>query len=257
MGSVVRLDNDRARADGQAQPGRGMARSDVMFVAAVVGASVLSSVLITVMIVGLLIEAIIPAVVIPTVVSVPASLYSVRQRLKIEALNAQLEELLRRDQLTGVLTRRYFLGAVQGPPTRPGALLVIDVDKFKLVNDTWGHPAGDRVLTEIAGRIGRAAGPGILVGRLGGEEFAVFAPGLAEAEGAALAEALRQDVAALPVLYEGTPIRCTISIGLALVPAGADSFDTYMRLADRALYAAKRKGRDQVCLAASPREVRA
>lgn len=126
-----------------------------------------------------------------------------------------------------------------------------------MMNDTWGHPAGDRVLAEIAARIARAAGPGDRVGRLGGEEFVVFAPGLADDAGAALAEELRRTVAAAPILFEGTPIRCTISIGLAMVPAGAGDFDIWMRLADRALYTAKRKGRDQVCLAAAPREARA
>lgn len=257
MGKIVRLERDRARLDKAVVPGRGMSRADVLFIVFVVGASVLSSVVVTLVMVGPLVEALIPAIVIPTVVSIPATLYLVRQRQKIQALNAQLEDLLRRDPLTGVLTRRYFLSAAQGPPTVAGALLVIDVDRFKGVNDTWGHPAGDRVLSEIASRIARAAGPEDLVGRLGGEEFVVFAPDLGEEAAADLAERLRRTVAALPILFDGTPIRCTISIGLAMVPAGADDFDVWMRLADRALYTAKRKGRDQVCLATTPRDVRA
>lgn len=246
--------------DGRGPAGAGgslVTRADYLFVLTVVGASVVSSVVLALMIVGPYAEAIIPAIVIPAVVSIPASLYLVRQRHKIAVLNRQLEALLRQDQLTGVLTRRYFLTGVQAAVGRGGAMLVIDVDAFKAVNDTWGHSAGDAVLGQIAGRIAAAAGPDIWVGRLGGEEFAVFAPGMEAAAGASLGERLRQAVAARPVAFEGTPIPCTISLGLALVPPGAAEIDPFMRAADRALYRAKRDGRDRLCLAAEPREARA
>ncbi|WP_093992114.1 GGDEF domain-containing protein [Flavimaricola marinus] len=235
---------------------RGMSRPDLRFVAVVVVASVVSSVLTTLLVVGPLVEAIVPAIVIPAVVSLPASIYMVRQRQKIQMLNMQLEDLLRRDPLTGVLTRRYFLNGVQSAMAGGGVLLVIDVDAFKSVNDTWGHPAGDRVLTEIAGRIGRAAGPDVRVGRLGGEEFAVFAAGVGLTDGQRLGEALRSEVAAMPISFDGTAITCTISIGLSMVPSDAEDVDPFMRLADRALYTAKQAGRDQVCLA-EPLEARA
>lgn len=115
MGNIVRLERDRSRLDRAVVPGLALSRADLLFVVVVVGASVLASGVITAIMLGPLVQALIPAIVIPTVVSVPATLYLVRQRLRIEALNRQLEELLRRDPLTAVLTRRYVLTAAQGP----------------------------------------------------------------------------------------------------------------------------------------------
>lgn len=253
MGRVVRL--DKQHAGGGPPPGRRpvTSRTDVVFVVVVVTASIVSSVLSALYFVGPIAEAIIPAIIIPAMVSTPASLYMVDQRQKIQVLNHRLEDLLRLDQLTGVLTRRYFLSGVAAHLAGGGALLIIDVDAFKSVNDTWGHPAGDAVLTEIAGRIGAAVPPDVWVARLGGEEFAVFAAGVGGEAAERLGERLRRAVAARPIAIETTAITCTISLGLVVVPPGHSDIDPFMQAADRALYSAKRAGRDQLCLADAPR----
>jgi diguanylate cyclase len=219
---------------------------DVLFVVGVAAASVGGSVGMTLLQIGPEPSALSTAVLIPFIVSVPVATYLTRQRSRITALNAQLNELVRRDALTGLLNRRAFVAGVEG--AGPGALILIDADRFKAVNDTYGHPAGDSVLADIASRLGHVAGPAALTGRLGGEEFAVFAPGLSLSQGADLAQALRAAVATRSVSHVGLAIPCTISLGLAMIGPGV-TLTQAMAAADAALYAAKAQGRDRVVLA--------
>ncbi|GIF13656.1 GGDEF domain-containing protein [Actinoplanes teichomyceticus] len=157
------------------------------------------------------------------------------------------------DGLTGVYTRRFLSEALDVHGERAArhgtslAMLLLDVDHFKRINDTYGHPAGDQVLVEVARRLQDACRSTDIVARFGGEEFAVLVT--PDPDGlATLAERLRERVAGTPVLVDGrAAVAVTISIGAAELPGGA-STDDLLNAADAALYAAKRGGRNRVVM---------
>jgi diguanylate cyclase (GGDEF)-like protein len=165
-----------------------------------------------------------------------------------------LQQASRTDSLTAIFNRRHFsemleaeLERSRGEHLTPGVLLV-DVDHFKLVNDTFGHLMGDAVLVEVARRLRRALRRFDTVARWGGEEFIVLAPAL-EGNGQLheIADALRRSVSEHPIAHGGQSLDVTVSIGGVLVDP-ASSADANVELADRSLYSAKRRGRDRVRL---------
>ena len=130
---------------------------------------------------------------------------------------------------------------------QPLSLLMIDVDHFKRINDSHGHPAGDQVLSELAAEIGRAARSTDLLYRYGGEEFALLLHNT-PAEGALItAERIRRAAAKLEVTYRGSVLNFTVSLGIATLHD--DSAAELLRRADEALYRAKHEGRNRVCMA--------
>lgn len=165
----------------------------------------------------------------------------------------ELRTIAYTDVLTHMLSRRAWCDGVEkeiGRAFRQAStlsVLMIDLDHFKQVNDTFGHDTGDRVLKKTAQVISKALRKHDLAGRLGGEEFAVCLIGAGQETAAAIAERIRQRVAALE--FDGLPeMRCTISVGVAeLLPE--DDLDALLKRADEALYAAKEQGRDQVQIA--------
>ncbi|WP_432495831.1 histidine kinase N-terminal 7TM domain-containing diguanylate cyclase [Kineococcus gypseus] len=176
----------------------------------------------------------------------------------VERLRAQLAEDSVRDPLTGLHNRRFLdaalaaeLGAQPPAGRAPGAgLLLLDVDRFKVVNDTHGHAAGDEVLVAVAGALADGARPGDVVARSGGEEFVVLLPGAGAEATAARAEELRAACARLCVpVPRGAGVRPTVSIGTAVHPADGTDAPSLLAAADRALYAAKAAGRDRVVAA--------
>ncbi|MCB1956887.1 MAG: GGDEF domain-containing protein [Rhodocyclaceae bacterium] len=174
------------------------------------------------------------------------------QRLTIE--QEELLQLATRDALTGVLNRRGILDQLDGQYSRARrgkglmGLILIDVDHFKDVNDRYGHAVGDAVLKEIAWRIDRDLRQYNHLGRIGGEEFLIVLGDADGAHGVAIAERLRQLVAARPVSCEGEDVPVTISAGVvqALDPAIAGDYETLIAIADQALYEAKNAGRNRV-----------
>jgi diguanylate cyclase (GGDEF)-like protein len=170
--------------------------------------------------------------------------------------NEDLDRISRTDALTGLRNRRHVeeylvkLTSLARRNAEPIAVLVIDIDHFKSVNDTHGHDAGDAVLREVAGRMLGSVRLEDMVGRWGGEEFLVVLPNTA-AEGAAeLAERLRQVVAETPCrLAGGEAVQVTISVGCAA--SLMDDAGTLVRSADAAMYEAKESGRNRVVMAAS------
>ena len=177
-------------------------------------------------------------------------------RLRIEhdrarSAEAQAYELARRDPLTGLRNRRGFVEAVEPMLERtragkgPAGLLLIDVDLFKRINDTFGHDAGDMVLVTIARRIERWESPNCKVARLGGEEFALMVSGLGKEALAAFADSVRQGIGACEHDEAIGSNKVTVSIGVAESGRETD-FRALYRQADEALYAAKRQGRDCV-----------
>ncbi|GIH96405.1 diguanylate cyclase [Planobispora siamensis] len=178
---------------------------------------------------------------------------------RMSGLIAAQRRLAMTDALTGLSTRRLLEESMRGEISRSGrhgttlGLLLIDVDHFKRVNDTFGHPAGDAVLAETARRIRAVCRDGDLAARFGGEEFAVLAPHTTQAGLALLAERIRAVVAAAPVAAdESTGVPVTASVGGAIMPLHARTADDLIRIADEALYAAKNAGRNRVLIGPLP-----
>jgi len=166
---------------------------------------------------------------------------------------ARLMELATRDELTGLGNRRYFVQRgeealrLAARHHRPLSLLMIDLDKFKQVNDRFGHAAGDDVLKFLAVSLSLHSRSTDTCGRIGGEEFAIVLPETALPEALASAERIREAVARTPVPTDQSaePIAITVSIGAATLAPG-QSLDALLEEADRALYEAKRSGRNRV-----------
>jgi diguanylate cyclase (GGDEF)-like protein len=168
-----------------------------------------------------------------------------KERAEFEQRKAALT-----DSLTGVANRRAFFdhgnplleGAIA--ERRPVALLLFDLDRFKEINDSAGHQAGDRVLQAFCDLVGASIRPGDLFGRLGGEEFAYLLVDASMAQALHAAERLRRDFAA--VSFPHLVVNPTVSVGVAMANEAGRSLSTLLALADRALYRAKADGRNRV-----------
>ncbi|NIZ92416.1 diguanylate cyclase [Kineococcus rubinsiae] len=169
----------------------------------------------------------------------------------IDRLRADLAEEATRDPLTGLRNRRRFSEDLSGalerarPEGRPTAVVLLDVDHFKRINDTHGHAVGDRVLIAVAEALRRTARYDDVV-RYGGEEFVVVLPDHDATAAAARAEQLRAACAELQLVAAGVRLRVTLSAGVAASPEHGSTPDDLLLTADRALYAAKEAGRDRV-----------
>ncbi|MEU8243711.1 GGDEF domain-containing protein [Actinoplanes missouriensis] len=160
------------------------------------------------------------------------------------------------DGLTGLRSRRYFEEALGNESARaeryhlPLSMLLLDIDHFKNVNDTYGHNGGDRVLVEVTHRLRELTRPGDVVARYGGEEFAVLLPATGPEQAREIAERIRRGVSAAPIaVSDSRLVRVTVSVGVAGMPAVATTAELVLT-ADRALYAAKNAGRNRVTSAA-------
>lgn len=170
----------------------------------------------------------------------------------IEQIRAIRESAIH-DYLTGLYNRRYLFEAgeaLQAHARRGGtrlAAVMLDIDHFKRVNDTYGHLAGDRVLKEIAGVLGKGVRRADLIGRYGGEEFCILLPGIERDALLAKLEALRASVAATPIAHGAEHLTVTISLGASQEPA--ETLQALIDRADAALYQAKEGGRNRVVMA--------
>jgi diguanylate cyclase (GGDEF)-like protein len=173
-----------------------------------------------------------------------------RDVTELERLRAELTEQATRDHLTGLHNRRHLTTVLDEAVGADGdlAVVMLDVDHFKSVNDRFGHAAGDRLLIALATEITRAAGPGATVARYGGEEFVVVLPGADGPAAVACAERLRRRCADLTLDTDQGPLCPTISAGVAWLAPG-QAADDLLRAADQALYAAKAAGRNRVTAA--------
>ena len=178
-----------------------------------------------------------------TILAAVAMLVLIKERG--EALYRQAS---RTDTLTGIANRGSFLEDMQARLSRKaeGTLMVFDLDRFKAINDTHGHAAGDVVLKRFSARVSSLLEEGMLFCRFGGEEFALFAPHHDIAMAQEFADMLRADIAAMAIVFEGREIGVSVSIGLADVATFGADFDRLHSAADSALYAAKEGGRNRV-----------
>jgi two-component system cell cycle response regulator len=197
-------------------------------------------------------------------------------RVRTQLRRKRLQERLRKnyhrslslaltDELTGLYNRRYLFAhlseVLERMPTAAGetAVMLFDIDHFKQVNDRYGHPAGDDVLRELAGRAIRQVRSVDLVGRLGGEEFVVVMPETSLSGAVVVAERLRLAVAEQPFILQenGAKLSVTVSIGIAVTGEDEETQDTLLKRADDALYAAKNGGRNRtVALTAEEAQAR-
>lgn len=176
---------------------------------------------------------------------------------RLRELNAQLTDESTHDKLTGLYDRGYFDMALARETRRaarydrPLSLAMADVDHFKRVNDTFGHPMGDLALQHVAGLLLGAVRATDYVCRYGGEEFAILLPETNLGQALAMAERTRSSIESRPVNL-GTPVSLTICLGVAAYPDHAADGPTLVAQADAALYAAKAAGRNRVAAAEGP-----
>jgi diguanylate cyclase (GGDEF)-like protein len=156
------------------------------------------------------------------------------------------------DALTELPNRRAFDRALARASRGPLALVALDIDHFKQVNDTLGHAAGDAALRHLARVLREGLRDGDVAARVGGEEFEVLLPGGDLRLGLEVAERLRAQVEARPFQAEGTELRLTLSCGVSAFPDPVASADNLVKMADAALYQAKRDGRNRVVAARRP-----
>ena len=173
---------------------------------------------------------------------------------KLSARSDNMEQVALTDGLTGLQNRRYFDDALAQyldefkRIQKPVGLIVLDLDHFKMVNDTHGHDVGDEVLRQVAQCLKNFTRFHDIAARLGGEEFAVVAPNMDGDSLTKFAERIRRAVADLVIVSGNVHLKVTTSVGLTIWD-GTEDPDSFYRRADRMLYQAKRQGRNRVCAA--------
>ncbi|MDE8601752.1 GGDEF domain-containing protein [Marinomonas sp. RSW2] len=170
----------------------------------------------------------------------------------LQVLNKKLEELATRDSLTGILNRGSFFEMAQHllilsqRQKSPASFLLIDLDNFKRVNDTYGHFVGDKVLIHFTQTIQKSLRKSDLIGRVGGEEFAIFLPDTGNDDAFQLAEKLRKIISHSVLEVDGNVVAYTVSLGVESSEPKDHLIDELFKRADLKLYGAKDKGRDRV-----------
>lgn len=174
---------------------------------------------------------------------------------QLEASQRELRAQANTDPLTGLANRRFFdeiAGKELSLMRRQQdyfSVLMIDIDHFKAVNDTYGHPAGDEILKRVAATLSGNLREEDTVARIGGEEFVVCSPATNRLASIVLAERLRKAVESLVIEFDGQRIPVTISLGIALRPLDGDDLQMLLGVADERLYRAKEEGRNRFCVA--------
>ncbi|WP_292661909.1 diguanylate cyclase [Nitratifractor sp.] len=176
--------------------------------------------------------------------------------LRIQELQEELRLLASIDPMTRLYNRRYFttmadkILKLARREKNPLSLAILDIDRFKRINDTYGHLAGDRVITALSEKLMSRYRESDLLCRFGGEEFVILMPNTELDVAALLAERTRKEVEKLQVPYNGKTISMTVSIGVSQVDLeNEETLDPVLKRADDALYIAKKQGRNQVHIA--------
>jgi diguanylate cyclase len=187
--------------------------------------------------------------IIVIVVGYPLGYLFIGQNVRLREMAVELDRVSRIDELTGLCNRRSFMrragSLFHGAESAGGALLYIDVDNFKQLNDVYGHAAGDSFLQRMGTIIAGNVRHGDVAARIGGEEFTVYMPGCDLAGARRVAETVSQQMRGMSRDLGGDARAGTISIGIGIRAPG-QSLESLMREADRNLYAAKHRGRDRI-----------
>jgi diguanylate cyclase (GGDEF)-like protein len=171
-----------------------------------------------------------------------------KAHLELYRAKTAAEELARTDQLTGLLNRRALMDAAPTFGRSVFALVIADIDRFKFVNDTYGHVIGDDVIRTVAQLMANELSGLGLLARVGGEEFALLCSGLSFDDLMERLSAVHDRIASTPIMSKGLAVRVTISAGVA-VARNSEEFDQLYSAADHALYSAKAAGRNRIVLA--------
>ena len=170
-----------------------------------------------------------------------------------EELEKHLKHQASTDPLTGLINRRYFFDTCIKEiehairyDTRL-SYLTIDIDNFKAINDTYGHPFGDEVIRSLAQQMVENSRTTDYVGRIGGEEFAILMPATGMDAAFHIADRLRENIAKHKIIFENKVVQVTVSIGLSYYRKKDDDIQTIIKRSDKALYEAKESGRNKVC----------
>ena len=175
-----------------------------------------------------------------------------RQLIEIGLLQSKLREQAIRDPLTNLFNRRYLEETLDRELARaeresyPVCIIMIDLDHFKKINDTYGHDAGDEVLRALAKTLSEQSRRGDFACRYGGEEFVIVMPNITKHTAYERARKLRRRLNSLEIPYECHRLTTTISMGIASYPANGETRQALLRAADQAMYGAKRAGRDHI-----------
>jgi diguanylate cyclase (GGDEF)-like protein/PAS domain S-box-containing protein len=187
---------------------------------------------------------------------IPTRLTAIRDITERKLFEAELKRQAHIDHLTGVSNRGYFMVQAEQELSRavrygkPLSLYMLDIDYFKKVNDSYGHKIGDLVLIKLAEVCRQTLREVDIIGRVGGEEFVILLPETDLLEAIEVAERLKESIAKSKVpLESGLPLHFTVSIGVTSLVSKNDNLDVLLNLADKALYEAKEKGRNRVCVA--------
>ena len=199
--------------------------------------------------------AILLAACVPLVVAPPISWILVGMMLRIYRIEEKMRTLASYDSLTGLLSRHAFFEnanrsiSLANRHRAAFAVLIIDLDHFKSINDRFGHPAGDAVLKLFADVVNSVARRSDIIGRLGGEEFGMLLPSTNTTEALEFCERLHAAIGKAVLKHQNSAIRYTVSIGLTASSRGSlDSIENLLAHADLALYQAKRDGRNRTAV---------
>ena len=200
---------------------------------------------------GTVIAATVPLLITPLI-----AYFFVHVLFELDAAKTQLALLSVTDDLTQAYNRRYFIGRARYEFARAQryghvfSMLFIDVDDFKRINDTYGHPAGDELLRKLADVCLCESREVDVFARMGGDEFGLLIPGVEQEDAVLFANRLRQILAESSTLYHGKKLQTTISVGVITWTPAVENFERLIFLMDKALYAAKRDGKNKTVVAA-------
>jgi diguanylate cyclase (GGDEF)-like protein len=200
--------------------------------------------------------AVILSVGVPAVLAPVFTFGQLRLIVQLQSAREELRHLSITDDLTGAFNRRHFVEIARREAARaaatgaPFAVVLMDLDGFKEINDRHGHAGGDHVIRAVSEACRDALPPDGVFARLGGEEFGALLPGAGPASARKTAETLRRVVSLAPIRWGGQAVRVTASLGVAAYAAAGCGVDALMLAADDALYAAKRNGKNRVEMAA-------
>jgi diguanylate cyclase (GGDEF)-like protein len=177
---------------------------------------------------------------------------------ELEIANQQLELLSNKDVLTDLFNRRYFENALHDEfersrrYNRTFALIMFDIDNFKNINDQYGHPCGDQVIKAIADYLINTSRSSDVLSRIGGEEFTLILPAQSEANIMSIIERIRIDISNIKVKYDEHTVQFTCSFGIAIFDQNVKDIHTFIKMADQAMYKAKKMGRNRTELFSEP-----